>query len=334
MNNTLIKRRTALSYSGDVPVLATHNGRFHADEVFGYVVMRLAFGLLKRGKDHLLIRTRKQDLLATADVVWDVGLILDDDTCRFDHHMSDVQGKPYRDDGVPLSSAGLLWRAFGEEVVRRIIPNIEEENVRQVWNEIDDHLFRHIDLHDNGIIQADEMSLLTLINNLNPTPNEMKNGGDGIEDKAFMEAAHVAQAALIRQLEVTYARFMSQELVLSAYAESKNPSILELPYHMPWEDVILNNDIPVLFVVYPNYDGRWIVHTVRKECGSYAMKVPLPQEWAGLQDVGLAQVSGVVDAIFVHPTCFIGGASTRQGAFLMAQKALECKPTPALGSSL
>ncbi len=35
-----------------LPVLATHGGKFHCDEVFAYVVLRLALRLKAPGEDH------------------------------------------------------------------------------------------------------------------------------------------------------------------------------------------------------------------------------------------------------------------------------------------
>jgi uncharacterized UPF0160 family protein len=72
----------------------THSGKFHCDEVFGYAVLRLALG-----DEHELRRTRKPDVIAAADIVWDVGGIYDADTKRFDHHQ---KGAPLRNDGAPF----------------------------------------------------------------------------------------------------------------------------------------------------------------------------------------------------------------------------------------
>ena len=49
-----------------MPVLATHGGKFHCDDVFAYVVLRLALGLGAPGGDHALLRTRKPELIEAA----------------------------------------------------------------------------------------------------------------------------------------------------------------------------------------------------------------------------------------------------------------------------
>ena len=53
------------------------------------------------------------------------------------------------------------------------------------------------------------------------------------------------------------------------------------------------------------------------------MRHGLPETWRGLREDTLRQVSGVEDAIFVHPAGFIGGAESLTGAMQMAEKAIK-----------
>lgn len=62
--------------------IATHNGKFHADEVFAISMLRR----LERFADAEIIRTRDAQLLETADVVVDVGGKYDPAAHRYDHH--------------------------------------------------------------------------------------------------------------------------------------------------------------------------------------------------------------------------------------------------------
>ena len=70
--------------------IATHNGKFHADEVFAVSLLRR----LDRFKDAEIIRTRDAEILKTADVVVDVGGQYDPLTHRYDHHQVSVHVKP------------------------------------------------------------------------------------------------------------------------------------------------------------------------------------------------------------------------------------------------
>lgn len=51
------------------PKLATHDGGFHCDEVLAFVMLKQ----LPEYKNATLVRTRNSDVLATCDVVFDVG---------------------------------------------------------------------------------------------------------------------------------------------------------------------------------------------------------------------------------------------------------------------
>jgi len=87
-----------------LPLLVTHSGKFHCDEVFAYAVLRLALGLSEPGS-HRLVRTRDPAIVTSADFAWDVGGVYDEAANRFDHHQ---RGAPLRADGMPFSSAGLV----------------------------------------------------------------------------------------------------------------------------------------------------------------------------------------------------------------------------------
>src|SRR5215218_7368889 len=89
------------------PLLVTHSGTFHLDDAFAYAVLRLALGLGAAGGDHALVRTRAEAVIAGTDVAWDVGAVYDPTAGRFDHHQ---RGAPVREDGLPYSAAGLVWR--------------------------------------------------------------------------------------------------------------------------------------------------------------------------------------------------------------------------------
>ena len=96
------------------PLLVTHSGKFHCDEVFAYAVLRLALGLSEPGQDHTLMRTREARLIEAGDIVWDVGTVFDAAANRFDHHQ---RGAPVRPDETPFSSAGLIWQVYGVRAV-------------------------------------------------------------------------------------------------------------------------------------------------------------------------------------------------------------------------
>lgn len=304
-----------------LPVLVTHSGSFHCDEAFAYVALRLALGLRKAGQDHRLIRTRDAALIAEGDYVWDVGLVFDAGTRRFDHHQ---RGAPSREDGTPFSSAGLVWQHHGEAAVRAILNGRgAEEFAPAIAAELDRTVVRRIDEIDNGVASSREpLDLASLVGDCNLPWDTAPEGRQAAEDAAFLEAVELLDAVLRRRVEALRARMSADALVAAAHARSADPRILELDRGMPWKGAVFAHDLPVVYAVYPVPNGNWMVDAMPPEPGSFAQRLPLPEAWAGLQDGDLAAASGVADAVFAHLRRFIGAARSREGALQLARKAI------------
>lgn len=308
-----------------LPILATHSGKFHCDEVFAYAVLRLALGLAEPGRDHVLLRTRKPELIETATIVWDVGFAFDPAASRFDHHQ---RGAPLRADGTPFSSAGLVWQAYGERAVAALLRERGAEAfAAAIAAEIDATIVRRIDEIDNGVAAdgppgRDTLGLATLIGDCNPTWDDPAGSGPTAGDAAFLEATELAAGVLRRRVEGMRARLAAEASVLAAHRAGEDPRILVLDQGMPWKNVVFAHALPVLFTVSPASNGNWMVDTMPPEPGSFAQRLPLPEAWAGLPAEALAAETGVADAVFVHLRRFVGAARSRDGAVAMAQKAM------------
>ncbi|MDB5373654.1 MAG: protein C27H6 [Belnapia sp.] len=308
-----------------LPILATHSGKFHCDEVFAYAVLRLALGLGEVGQDHVLLRTRKPEAIETADIVWDVGFVFDAARNRFDHHQ---RGAPLRPDATPFSSAGLIWQVHGEAAVAALLRESGSEGfAAAIAAELDDSLVRRIDEIDNGVaadgpIRRDQLGLAALIGEFNPTWDDPAGSGPTAGDAAFLEAAAWVAGVLRRRVEGLRARLAAEASVLAAHRSGEDPRILVLDRGMPWKNVVFSHDLPVLFAVSPASNGNWMVDTMPPEPGSFEQRLPLPEAWAGLPADALAARTGVADAVFVHLRRFVGAAGSRAGAVELARKAL------------
>ncbi len=117
--------------------IATHNGNFHADDVFSVAALRRIFPSFK------LIRTRDLELIAKADIVIDVGGEYDSDADRFDHHQRGGAGE--RENGIPYSSFGLIWQKYGLEIC---------QGNQDVANAVDAGLVSTIDAIDCGHVEG------------------------------------------------------------------------------------------------------------------------------------------------------------------------------------
>ena len=61
-------------------IASTHDGRFHADEIFALAVLNLIFPDLE------IVRSRDENVYKNADIIVDVGHVYDPDNLIFDHH--------------------------------------------------------------------------------------------------------------------------------------------------------------------------------------------------------------------------------------------------------
>ncbi len=302
-----------------IPVLLTHSGKFHCDDVLAYAILRLALGLEAAGRDHRLARTRDRAEIAAADIVFDVGGTHDAATSRFDHHQ---RGAPVRgDDGVPFSAAGLVWQVHGTAAVEALLAPGEAGDAAAIAAVIDDTVIRRVDMLDNGVGEpGGALELSSLVADFNGTWDSDRDAA--AEDAAFVAAADMVRDVLHRRIARVRAGLAAEALVLAAHARSADPRILELDRNMPWQEAVFAHGLDVVYAVYPVPGGNWMVGAMPPERHSFAQRLPLPAAWAGLQDETLAAASGIEDAVFVHAKRFVAAARSRAGAMAMARAAI------------
>lgn len=307
------------------PTLVTHSGKFHCDEVFGYAVLCLVLGLSHPGEDHVLIRTRKPDVIAAGDIVWDVGSLFDPATNRFDHHQI---GAPCREDGTPYSAAGLLWQVYGQQAVAALLsPEDAEAFAATIAAKLDESLVKRLDEIDNGVsmqgpVQRNSLDLAALVGDFNPSWDSPAATGAQAGDEAFLQAAAMVKQILTLRIDNARAKLRAEALVLAAYEAGADKHVLVLETGMPWKSAAFKHELPILFCISPASNGNWMIDTMPPEPGSFGQRMPFPEAWAGLQGEDLAQACGVAEAVFVHVRRFVGAAKTREGAIAMAQQIL------------
>ncbi|KAI8872720.1 metal-dependent protein hydrolase [Ramicandelaber brevisporus] len=115
-------------------LIGTHSGSFHCDEALAVAMLRQTSAF--SGSD--LVRTRDPAKLEQCDIVVDVGGIYDPASHRYDHHQrgfTEVFVPGHAKFGrTKLSSAGLVYKHFGKEVIARAI-GLDEESVKVVADE-------------------------------------------------------------------------------------------------------------------------------------------------------------------------------------------------------
>ncbi|WP_243368969.1 MYG1 family protein [Microvirga solisilvae] len=295
--------------------VVTHSGTFHADDVFASAVLRAALG------DFEFIRTRDTALIASADIVFDVGGVYDPARKRYDHHMRDL---PRREDGTPYSSVGLIWRDYGRGALAQFVPGIETSALDAVWQDIDAGIILAIDMADNGVSTASPGHLGLLVEAFNPTWDSAQT-----YDEAFAEAVTLARGILERASRQAYSEAKAMASVLAAAKEAEDRRILVLDQKLPWEKAVFDGGLDdLLFVIYPNEDRTsWYCRTIPPEPNSFGQRLSLPEAWRGLQDEAFSKAAGIPDGVFCHPSGFISGARSQSSAVRLAEQAIALGQT-------
>ena len=299
--------------------IATHNGSFHADDVFGVAVLML----LNPGAE--LVRTRDMAVVAGADFAVDVGGEWDAARGRFDHHQRGFAGA--RPSGVVYASAGLVWHAHGAALVERLFGLGDAAMAQSVAATLDEELVQHLDRADTGASHGAPglFGLSALLSQFNTTWDTRT---DAATDEANALANFHRAVALVTQLlqatlDQMRAKYQGAALVRGAEKLFDGRALLMPRGGLPWREVVSREMPEVLFVVYPDSSAQqYQVHVVTVEPHSFAARKDLPKPWAGLRLGELAAVCGVPDAVFCHNGRFIAGAGSREGALRMAELAL------------
>lgn len=283
--------------------IATHNGNFHADDVFSIAALKYIFPSFK------LIRTRDLELIARADIVIDVGGEYNSETDRFDHHQRGGAGE--RENGIPYSSFGLVWQKYGLEIC---------QGDQNVANAVDAGLVSTIDAIDCGHVKgvSEGISLSQTISMFNPTWQE-----DSHFDTCFDEAVNFASCLLTRFIAAANGGISAKEIVAKAIDNAADPRVIVLEKYTPWKRTVHALSEEALYMIYPSQTGQWRIQTVPVEPGSFENRKSLPEQWAGLSDEELKQVTGIDDAMFCHNGLFIAGAKSFESTMKMASIALK-----------
>ena len=282
--------------------VVTHNGNFHADDVFSIAVLKHVYPSFN------LVRTRDKALMDSADIVIDVGGQYDPDAGRFDHHQRGGAGE--RENGIPYSSFGLVWQKYGLALC---------DNNQAVADRVDAGLVSIIDAIDCGHVEGVQqgISLSQTISMYNPTWEESPEF-----DKCFDEAVEFASRMLTRFIASASGSVNAKAIVAKAIESAEDPRVIVLEKYTPWKKTVHILSSEALYMVYPSHSGQWILQTVPVEPGSFEDRKSLPKAWAGLSDEDFQVKTGLDDAVFCHNGLFIAGTKSFESTMKLAEVAL------------
>lgn len=321
-------------------LLVTHDGPFHLDELVAYTSLAMAVG-----DEHELIRTKDKKIIERADIAFDVG------EGKYDHHQRGGNG--IRLSGTRYAAAGLIWRDYGTEVVRRFVERMGINarlvdgslGTQTVADRVDAMFIERVDAHDNGQAVYD---LGTRFGYANPQWNDPSTHTDvnaafmrasaiirGIIEQAIIDAIDGKEELRITWDVETYLKKVTAhaqesmkaahhvfEIAVKSVADAR---IIVLPMYAPeWQRVVCASP-DATYVIYP-VNGTWQLWCVPHDADHpTTQRRPLPEVWSGLRDSEFAKESGVPDAIFCHAQRFCAAAHTQLGAYILAMNALSVR---------
>ncbi|MEA2112752.1 MAG: MYG1 family protein [Patescibacteria group bacterium] len=303
--------------------IITHNGGFHADDVFAVAAVKMwvgknsSKGFFNKPKIKV-IRTRDEKIISEGDFVVDIGGEYDFTKKFFDHHQLGGAGK--RSNGIPFSSFGLVWKEYGKAIC----------DSQEAADLIDSKIVQSIDAVDNGVdlcnlIYPDVKPyfISDLIGSYNFVPKKKKGE---VLDGNFLEAVSLAKNILGKEIEMAKVEISEKEYVREVYQQSGDKKIIILNKNISdnsWGEVLIGHDEP-LYVVKPDGGSKnWKIKTVRKNSFSFENRKDFPENWAGKTGSELSEITGVQGCIFCHNKRFITVVKSREGSIELARLAVE-----------
>ncbi|MEI7765187.1 MAG: MYG1 family protein [bacterium] len=296
--------------------LVTHNGSFHADDVFACATLSLM--LEKLGQDFEVKRTRDEDLIKNADYVFDVGGIYDPELNRFDHHQKGGSG--HRDNGIEYSSFGLVWKHFGNEIT----------GGTEISKRVDEKLVQIVDAIDNGMDISSSVipnvvnyGIYDIVATFHPSYKEINPD----HDSAFLDILIFAKKLLQKEIEKAQDQEEIHQYIFKHIdTAAKESGLLILDEYIPRVEIYIEliNYPEILFVVSPGSIKMtmWKLITLRKDMNFFENRKDLPAIWGGLKDEEFSKASGVSDVVFCHRALFLAVTKTKEAATKLAELAL------------
>ncbi|MDQ3244792.1 MAG: MYG1 family protein [bacterium] len=301
-----------------VKKLVTHNGTFHADDLFACAVLALVMD--NENAKYEIIRTRDMEVITNADYVFDVGGIYDADTNRYDHHQKGGAG--IRSNNIPYASFGLVWKHFGLKLC-----NADEE----AWQLIDIEIASPIDANDNGI-DIGELKF----ENVRPyvgsrvfTIHEptWKEENEINIDKIFTEQVTMVKQLLRREIKVALDDTEAKKIIQDAYEKTEDKRIIFLENSFPrylYQQVLSSLPEPIYLIYKSAHGESYKVEAVSQSPQTMQSRKPFPDSWRGFlnNDSKATDVIGIDGILFVHSSGFLANLNNKENAIKFAKKAL------------
>ncbi|CAL6074862.1 MYG1_protein [Hexamita inflata] len=297
--------------------IVTHSNDFHADDCLSTFFLKQIFDVAS------IVRTRDEEIIKKADIAYDVGGIYDKAALRFDHHQLGFN-EFFPNSTVPLSSAGVIYRDFGREILLKVQPDLTQEQINFLYDYVYFQFVQALDGIDNGVDSYESPII-----NYNATQSSLASRVHRCNHIAdFNEAVNICAQDFTDFVVYASTQVLPSFSVLQTAFEDR------LKVHSSGRVLLLNNSAnntilehfqkqfgcDILFIVNEKADR--VSLKALSVPGSFKSKQSLPKNWCGLRDAELVKESGVEGGIFVHKNGFLGVWSTVEQVMQVLAKIL------------
>lgn len=318
--------------------IGTHSGTFHCDEALACYMLT---NLTNEFKGCEIVRSRNRDVLQDLDILVDIGGIYDPTCHRYDHHQRGFMETLSTNHQTKLSSAGLIYKHFGKEIISNIM-DIPTEYLDLVYLKVYTDFVEAIDGIDNGITQytdakGEELKPVYIshtdvssrVHYLNPLWNETDIDIPRRFEKAMQMVGEEFVACVHRCIKSWLPAYQLVKYSVNIrHQHFESGEIMVLDQYTDWQSHIYNVEEelkanPILYILYPNNTQTWCIRSVPVCQGSFKSRQALPEPWRGLNGKALNNATGIEGCTFIHASGFIGGNKTFEGVLHMAKRAIE-----------
>lgn len=303
--------------------VVTHNGLFHADETFG-----TAFLSLLLGSEVRVVRTRNPAQIEQAYVALDVGGVYDNAKLRYDHHQRDFLDV-HEGTSIKLAACGLIWRHFGTCLITKLHPELDIEQVKSLWQSVDEAICRPVDLQDNGqgTFKVDDAEAQALTVSMMVAAFNQQDIYSPAQDEAFMRVVEILKEYILNFLRSETNKLQLLKEAEEAVKAQLGSRVLVLDKFLPYREAVLKANAEggqFDLVTYPA-NGQWNIQTVPVDDSTenfYSQRVSLSQRLWGLTGPDASKESlGGSALVFCHKTGFL--AAVKADTAEAARKAAE-----------
>ena len=249
----------------NLKTIVTHDGVFHADEVFATALIKL---VAKSSNNQIeVIRTRNPKILQE-HLALETSIVIDVGNSEFDHHQ-ELKYNIINGEEIPMSSFGLVHKKFLELGLISFDKDLQS-------------LVTEIDKADNGVASS---SISTLIRTFTPNWNDTS---DTAMDDAFKKAVKFAKGILKNMLGKQESNLLAEKTIAVEiqnlrkqellFGTRKNYLILET--FIPFQETIIKynetveDEDKIKFVINKN-KNKYNLHTIKKSLGSFVNQIDL-----------------------------------------------------------